>query len=36
MIIGPGETAQQLRVLAVPLEDLGPIPSTHLVSHNYL
>lgn len=31
----PGETSQQLRAL-VPAEDLGSLPSTHIVSHNHL
>jgi hypothetical protein len=30
-----GEMAQHLRALAVPPEDLGSIPSTHMVAHNH-
>jgi hypothetical protein len=32
----PGETALWLRALAVLLEDLGSIPSTHIEMHNCL
>jgi hypothetical protein len=31
-----GEMAQCLRALAALAEDLGPIPSNHMVAHNYL
>lgn len=30
------DMCQQLRVLAAPVEDLGLIPSTHMVAHNHL
>lgn len=30
---GAGELAQQWRALAALGEDLGPIPSTHMVAH---
>lgn len=32
--IGVGEIAQQLRELIILPEDLGSIPSTHMVAHN--
>jgi hypothetical protein len=28
--------AQQLRALAGPAEDLGSVPSTHVIAHNHL
>ena len=31
-----GETAQRLRMLTAVAEDLGSVPSTHKVAHNYL
>jgi hypothetical protein len=31
-----GETAQQLRSMAVPPEDSGSIPSTHITAHDCL
>jgi hypothetical protein len=33
---GAREMAQQLRALAVLLEDLGSMPSTHVAAHNCL
>jgi hypothetical protein len=35
-ILGAEEMAQQLRALAALPEDLGSIPSTHMVAHNCL
>lgn len=35
MVSGTGETAQSLRVLGSPAEDLGSVPITHMVAHNY-
>ena len=35
-IPGAGEMAQQLKALAALLEDLGSIPSIHMVAHNCL
>jgi hypothetical protein len=32
----PGEVAQWLRALVALAEDLGSVPSTHMVVHNYL
>lgn len=34
--VGAGEMAHGLRVLAVLLEDLCSILSTHIAAHNYL
>lgn len=36
LIVGAGAMAQKLRALAALIWDLGSIPSTHLVVHNYL
>jgi hypothetical protein len=33
LLIGAGETAQPLRALAALPEDLGSVPSTHMVTH---
>jgi hypothetical protein len=33
---GAGERAQQFRVFAVLGEDLGSVPSSHMIAHRYL
>jgi hypothetical protein len=34
-IVGAGEMAQLLRAIHVLAEDLGSVPSIHVVVHNY-
>ena len=35
-VLGTGEMAQQLRALSALAEDLGSIPSTHMVANNHM